>query len=166
MYKSQPFPTSSRITWVSVPPYRVNITMQPFKGCLKNLKLNSNYVQVAEQVGVRKGCPTDALVSSPCTSENLTQAYVCRLINGCLTSMSSSRFPVKQSSAWEAPCHPTSQASVWQTSQSLCPSGSRAQRIRVSFCRTNSRSVLLFTLKYDVVIVTFEFWVVREKMLN
>uniref|UniRef100_A0A671YXW3 Laminin subunit alpha 3 n=1 Tax=Sparus aurata TaxID=8175 RepID=A0A671YXW3_SPAAU len=50
---------------------RVNITMQPFKGCLRNLKLNSNYVQVAEQVGVSKGCPMDSLVSSPCTSIEL-----------------------------------------------------------------------------------------------
>ncbi|XP_036940486.1 laminin subunit alpha-3-like isoform X2 [Acanthopagrus latus] len=42
---------------------RVNITMQPFKGCLKNLKLNNNYVQFTEQVGVSRGCPMDALVT-------------------------------------------------------------------------------------------------------
>ncbi|XP_061588324.1 laminin subunit alpha-3-like isoform X2 [Cololabis saira] len=42
---------------------RGNITMQPFKGCLKNMKLNQGYKPLDEQVGVSKGCPTDALVS-------------------------------------------------------------------------------------------------------
>ncbi|TDH05750.1 hypothetical protein EPR50_G00125750 [Perca flavescens] len=40
---------------------RDNITMQPFKGCLKNLKLNSVFKTVDEQVGISKGCPTDSL---------------------------------------------------------------------------------------------------------
>ncbi|XP_028448187.1 laminin subunit alpha-3 isoform X1 [Perca flavescens] len=42
---------------------RDNITMQPFKGCLKNLKLNSVFKTVDEQVGISKGCPTDSLIS-------------------------------------------------------------------------------------------------------
>ncbi|XP_068196189.1 laminin subunit alpha-3-like isoform X2 [Antennarius striatus] len=36
---------------------RYNISMQPFKGCLKNLKLNKGFKPVAEQVGISKGCP-------------------------------------------------------------------------------------------------------------
>ncbi|XP_039999564.1 laminin subunit alpha-3-like isoform X2 [Xiphias gladius] len=42
---------------------RHNITMQPFKGCLKNLKLNNVFKPLDEQVGVSKGCPKDSLVS-------------------------------------------------------------------------------------------------------
>ncbi|XP_041847231.1 laminin subunit alpha-3-like [Melanotaenia boesemani] len=42
---------------------RHNITIQPFKGCLKNFKLNKNFKVIDEQVGVSKGCPTDSLVS-------------------------------------------------------------------------------------------------------
>lgn len=42
---------------------RFNITMQPFKGCLKTLKRNNNFAPVAEQVGISKGCPTDSLVT-------------------------------------------------------------------------------------------------------
>ncbi|KAM6918219.1 laminin subunit alpha-3-like [Xenentodon cancila] len=42
---------------------RHNITMQPFKGCLKNLKLNKDFKPLDEQVGVSKGCPTDSLIS-------------------------------------------------------------------------------------------------------
>ncbi|XP_068614972.1 laminin subunit alpha-3-like [Brachionichthys hirsutus] len=40
---------------------RYNITIQPFKGCLKNLKLNKGFKPVAEQVGVSKGCPSDSM---------------------------------------------------------------------------------------------------------
>ncbi|XP_070830251.1 laminin subunit alpha-3-like [Chaetodon trifascialis] len=39
------------------------ITMQPFKGCMKNLKLNNNFKPLAEQVGISKGCPKDSLVT-------------------------------------------------------------------------------------------------------
>lgn len=70
-------------------------------------------------------------------------------------SMFLSRLLVKQSSAWGARCQLTSQALAWLMT-SLSPSDSRAQRIRVSFCRTNSRSALTFILKSDVLIVTFE----------
>nr|XP_046263462.1 laminin subunit alpha-3-like isoform X2 [Scatophagus argus] len=40
---------------------RHNITIQPFKGCMKNLKLNNNFKPLAEQVGINKGCPRDSL---------------------------------------------------------------------------------------------------------
>ncbi|XP_030015975.1 laminin subunit alpha-3-like isoform X2 [Sphaeramia orbicularis] len=40
-----------------------NITLPPFKGCLKNLKLNKIFKLVDEQVGISKGCPRDSLVS-------------------------------------------------------------------------------------------------------
>ncbi|CAJ1072333.1 laminin subunit alpha-3-like [Xyrichtys novacula] len=40
-----------------------NISMQPFKGCLKNLKQNGNVITAKEQVGVRKGCPMESLVT-------------------------------------------------------------------------------------------------------
>ncbi|XP_071346604.1 laminin subunit alpha-3-like isoform X2 [Trachinotus anak] len=42
---------------------RHNITIQPFKGCLKNFKLNNDFKPFDEQVGVSKGCPKDALIS-------------------------------------------------------------------------------------------------------
>ncbi|XP_070700517.1 laminin subunit alpha-3-like [Pempheris klunzingeri] len=42
---------------------RDNITIQPFKGCLKNLKLNKDFKPAAEQVGISKGCPKDSLVT-------------------------------------------------------------------------------------------------------
>ncbi|XP_062413741.1 laminin subunit alpha-3-like isoform X1 [Pungitius pungitius] len=41
---------------------RYNITMQPFKGCVKNLKQNSAVKSVSEAVGISKGCPKDSLV--------------------------------------------------------------------------------------------------------
>lgn len=40
---------------------RDNITMQPFKGCMKNLRLSNNFVPIAEQVGISKGCPMESL---------------------------------------------------------------------------------------------------------
>lgn len=43
--------------------FRNNITIQPFKGCLKNLKLNKDFKPVDEQVGISKGCPKNSLVS-------------------------------------------------------------------------------------------------------
>lgn len=49
-----------------VPKYiseRYNITAQPFKGCMKNLKLNKGYMPIEEGVGISKGCPQDSLVS-------------------------------------------------------------------------------------------------------
>lgn len=42
--------------------YRDNITIQPFKGCLKNLKLKNDNLLTAEQVGISKGCPEQSLV--------------------------------------------------------------------------------------------------------
>lgn len=57
-----------------------------------------------------------------------------------------SRLLVKQSSAWEVPCHIHSKASTWLMT-SLCPLDSRAQRIRVLFYRTNSWSVATFIFK-------------------
>ncbi|XP_029308567.1 LOW QUALITY PROTEIN: laminin subunit alpha-3-like [Cottoperca gobio] len=42
---------------------RNNITIQPFKGCLKNLKFNSQNQEVAESVGISKGCPEDSLIA-------------------------------------------------------------------------------------------------------
>ncbi|XP_033492838.2 laminin subunit alpha-3-like isoform X1 [Epinephelus lanceolatus] len=42
---------------------RHNITVQPYRGCLRNLKLRSNFQPVDEQVGISKGCPKDSLVS-------------------------------------------------------------------------------------------------------
>uniref|UniRef100_A0A3P8S8R3 Si:ch211-241e1.3 n=1 Tax=Amphiprion percula TaxID=161767 RepID=A0A3P8S8R3_AMPPE len=42
---------------------RDNITMQPFKGCLKNLKLFKDFKPVDETVGISKGCPMDSLIS-------------------------------------------------------------------------------------------------------
>ncbi|XP_031150036.1 laminin subunit alpha-3 isoform X3 [Sander lucioperca] len=42
---------------------RDKITMQPFKGCLKNIKLSNIFKTVDEQVGISKGCPTDSLIS-------------------------------------------------------------------------------------------------------
>ncbi|KAM9349369.1 laminin subunit alpha-3-like [Symphorus nematophorus] len=42
---------------------KYNITMQPFKGCLKNLKLNKDFKPITEQVGISKGCPTDSLIT-------------------------------------------------------------------------------------------------------
>ncbi|XP_041804417.1 laminin subunit alpha-3-like isoform X2 [Chelmon rostratus] len=42
---------------------KYSITMQPFKGCLKNLKLNQNFRPLAEHVGISKGCPKDSLAT-------------------------------------------------------------------------------------------------------
>ncbi|KAM4551973.1 laminin subunit alpha-3-like isoform 1-T1 [Odontesthes bonariensis] len=41
---------------------RHNITIQPFKGCLKKFQIGTGYKAFDEQVGVSKGCPKDALV--------------------------------------------------------------------------------------------------------
>ncbi|XP_041659948.1 laminin subunit alpha-3-like isoform X2 [Cheilinus undulatus] len=41
---------------------RHNISMQPFKGCVRNMKQGSNTFVPAEQVGVSKGCPSDGLI--------------------------------------------------------------------------------------------------------
>ncbi|XP_019959877.2 laminin subunit alpha-3-like isoform X2 [Paralichthys olivaceus] len=40
-----------------------NITMQPFKGCLSNLKLNKDFKRIDEEVGISSGCPKDSLIS-------------------------------------------------------------------------------------------------------
>ncbi|XP_051943762.1 laminin subunit alpha-3 isoform X3 [Hippocampus zosterae] len=40
-----------------------NITMQAFKGCLNNVKLNHNFQPIDEKVGISKGCPKDSLTS-------------------------------------------------------------------------------------------------------
>ncbi|KAG8014177.1 Laminin subunit alpha-3 [Nibea albiflora] len=42
---------------------RDNITMQPFKGCMKDLKLNRNHKTLDEEVGISNGCPKDSLVT-------------------------------------------------------------------------------------------------------
>ncbi|KAM4557143.1 laminin subunit alpha-3-like [Fundulus diaphanus] len=42
---------------------RWNITTQPFKGCLKTLKINSNFRIPDEQVGISKRCKEDSLGS-------------------------------------------------------------------------------------------------------
>lgn len=42
---------------------RDNITMQPFKGCMKNVKLNRDYKPIINQVGISRGCPVDSLVA-------------------------------------------------------------------------------------------------------
>nr|XP_020451525.1 laminin subunit alpha-3 [Monopterus albus] len=42
---------------------RYNITIQPFKGCLSNLKLNKDFKAVDEEVGVSKDCPLESLGS-------------------------------------------------------------------------------------------------------
>ncbi|XP_078791367.1 laminin subunit alpha-3 isoform X1 [Oryzias latipes] len=39
-----------------------NITMQPFLGCIKNLKVFSDFQVLQEQVGVSKGCPVESLI--------------------------------------------------------------------------------------------------------
>uniref|UniRef100_A0A665UIL9 Laminin subunit alpha 3 n=1 Tax=Echeneis naucrates TaxID=173247 RepID=A0A665UIL9_ECHNA len=41
---------------------KYNINIQPFKGCLKNLKLNKDFKPIDEQFGISKGCPKDSLV--------------------------------------------------------------------------------------------------------
>eukprot|EP00063_Salmo_salar_P020916 XP_013995751.1 PREDICTED: laminin subunit alpha-3-like isoform X7 [Salmo salar] len=42
---------------------RHNITAQPLKGCMKNVKLNSKYPTFQEKVGISRGCPKDFLAS-------------------------------------------------------------------------------------------------------
>ncbi|XP_044075989.1 laminin subunit alpha-3-like isoform X2 [Siniperca chuatsi] len=42
---------------------RDNITIQPFKGCLKNMKLNQAFKSVDESMGISKGCPKESLVT-------------------------------------------------------------------------------------------------------
>ncbi|XP_060900726.1 laminin subunit alpha-3-like isoform X1 [Labrus mixtus] len=42
---------------------RHQITMQPFKGCMKNMKQNNDIIVFAEHVGVGKRCPTDTMVT-------------------------------------------------------------------------------------------------------
>uniref|UniRef100_A0A8C9ZMT2 Laminin subunit alpha 3 n=1 Tax=Sander lucioperca TaxID=283035 RepID=A0A8C9ZMT2_SANLU len=110
---------------------RDKITMQPFKGCLKNIKL-SNIFKTVDDIHI--------------TAQTTLRS---QLINGCVMLLS--RFLVKQSSAWGARCQLTSQALVWPMTL-LSPLDSRAQRMRVSFCRTNSWSVLTSILKSDILI--------------
>ncbi|XP_006786518.1 laminin subunit alpha-3-like isoform X2 [Neolamprologus brichardi] len=40
---------------------RYKITMQPFRGCLKNLKLNKGIKPFKEKMGIIKGCPVESL---------------------------------------------------------------------------------------------------------
>ncbi|KAJ4936999.1 hypothetical protein JOQ06_001583, partial [Pogonophryne albipinna] len=42
---------------------KYNITMQPFKGCMRNLKIGSENEHLEEQVGISNGCPQESLVS-------------------------------------------------------------------------------------------------------
>ncbi|XP_034090494.1 laminin subunit alpha-3-like isoform X3 [Gymnodraco acuticeps] len=41
---------------------KYNITMQPFKGCMRNLKIGSENEHLVEQVGISNGCPQESLV--------------------------------------------------------------------------------------------------------
>ncbi|XP_055084301.1 laminin subunit alpha-3-like isoform X1 [Periophthalmus magnuspinnatus] len=41
---------------------RHNITAQPYKGCVKNLKLEKTYKPIDEAVGISKGCPKEAMI--------------------------------------------------------------------------------------------------------
>lgn len=52
----------SRISTFSVCLHRYNITIEPFKGCLSNLKQQRNFKSIDEQVGISRGCPVDSLV--------------------------------------------------------------------------------------------------------
>ncbi|TNN66295.1 Laminin subunit alpha-3 [Liparis tanakae] len=40
-----------------------NITILPYKGCLKNMKLNKDFKPITDPVGISKGCPMDSLVT-------------------------------------------------------------------------------------------------------
>ncbi|XP_072297637.1 laminin subunit alpha-3-like [Eucyclogobius newberryi] len=42
---------------------KYNITAQPFKGCMKNLKLDKKFKLIDEAVGISKGCPRDSMIS-------------------------------------------------------------------------------------------------------
>ncbi|XP_019900931.2 laminin subunit alpha-3 isoform X2 [Esox lucius] len=42
---------------------RYNITTQPLKGCVKNIKINDKFAPIVEKVGVSRGCPMDFLAS-------------------------------------------------------------------------------------------------------
>ncbi|XP_044224545.1 laminin subunit alpha-3-like isoform X2 [Thunnus albacares] len=42
---------------------RYNITTQPFKGCMKNMKLNKDFKPIDVQVGISKGCPKESLIT-------------------------------------------------------------------------------------------------------
>ncbi|KAJ0058685.1 hypothetical protein NL108_000419 [Boleophthalmus pectinirostris] len=42
---------------------RHNITMQPYKGCVKNIKLDRTYKAIDEAVGINKGCPRESMIS-------------------------------------------------------------------------------------------------------
>ncbi|XP_008332400.1 laminin subunit alpha-3 isoform X3 [Cynoglossus semilaevis] len=42
---------------------RHNITIQPFKACMKNLQVNKVFKTADEQVGVSRGCPPTSLIS-------------------------------------------------------------------------------------------------------
>uniref|UniRef100_A0A7N6F819 Laminin subunit alpha 3 n=1 Tax=Anabas testudineus TaxID=64144 RepID=A0A7N6F819_ANATE len=43
-------------------PHRSNITSEPFKGCMNNLKQQRDFKSIDEQVGISKGCPVESLV--------------------------------------------------------------------------------------------------------
>uniref|UniRef100_A0AAV2JTK7 Laminin subunit alpha-3-like n=1 Tax=Knipowitschia caucasica TaxID=637954 RepID=A0AAV2JTK7_KNICA len=40
-----------------------NVTAQPFKGCVRNLKMDRTFRPIDEAVGISKGCPQEAMVS-------------------------------------------------------------------------------------------------------
>ncbi|XP_047444954.1 laminin subunit alpha-3-like isoform X2 [Mugil cephalus] len=42
---------------------RYNITIQPFKGCMRNVKLDGTFMSITEKVGVSRGCPRDNMIS-------------------------------------------------------------------------------------------------------
>lgn len=60
--KARPHDWSSKQLPFNSSSIRYNITMPPYKGCLKNLKINADFKTAAKQVGVSKGCPKDSLV--------------------------------------------------------------------------------------------------------
>lgn len=56
--------------------FRDNITIQPLKGCVKKVKVDSNSEVFDEEVGISLGCPTEFFVSlqpqlDPCISSGV-----------------------------------------------------------------------------------------------
>uniref|UniRef100_A0AAY5K1A5 Laminin subunit alpha 3 n=1 Tax=Esox lucius TaxID=8010 RepID=A0AAY5K1A5_ESOLU len=58
-------PEKSKCNCFCVILQRYNITTQPLKGCVKNIKINDKFAPIVEKVGVSRGCPMDFLVSVP-----------------------------------------------------------------------------------------------------
>lgn len=114
---------------------RDNITVQPFRGCLKKLNLNNGYQLPAEQVGISRGCPDSSLVGPPLPALTSGLQHAGCFKEGTFVPLRSS---AKQSSTSGALCRPPSQTSAWMVTWP-CPWGSRACRTRGSSCSTSSR---------------------------